>query len=207
MRATIKAHTVLGALVAATTLAVTATGTATAQPESGPAPAFLSAGELPPHPASDWYAGEVTAGLPENPVFCLEDALPGARASHRQFWTEFDTGAEQVTVVTWSDSAARRLAAMAESSIRNCAADWERQHPEGTAEWRDFGTVDVEEGAHVYGVRTSYPDTGNDVHLFGVGRDGNTVTVVRWGQMGTFEHAEPEAFTGTTHTAVDKLYG
>lgn len=206
MRTTIKANTVLGVLVATTTLTVAAIGTATAQPEHSAPPAFLAAGELPPHPASDWYAGEITDGLPEIPVFCLEDALPEARASHRQFWTEFDTGAVQVTVVTRSDSAARRLAAMAESSVRGCADDWERQIPGGTAEWRDYGTVAVEEGAHVYGVRTSYPDAGNDVHLFGVGRDGRTVTIVRWGQMGTFEHAEVGPFTQTTRTAVDRLY-
>ncbi|MCM2579539.1 hypothetical protein [Streptomyces meridianus] len=206
MRATLNGTTGLGVLAATTALTVAAVGTATARSEAAPAPAFLATGELPPDPASDWNAGEVTAGLPEVPVFCLEDALPERRASHRQFWTDLDTNAVQVTVVTRSDSAARRLAAMAESSVRNCARDWEQQVPGGTAEWRDFGTMSVEEGAHVYGVGISNPETADDVHLFGVGRDGHTVTVVRWGRMGTFEQADPAAFRATTRTAVDKLY-
>lgn len=194
------------AVAAAAVLAVTATGTAAAQQTTAAPPAFLEPGELPPHPASDWYAGPVTDGLPESPVFCLEDALSARGASHREFWTELDTGAVQVTVVTKSEGTARRLAAMAESSIKHCADAWEEQYPGGTAEWRDEGHVDVEDGAHVYGVRTAFPDAGQDVHLFGVGRDGRTVTVVRWGQMGTFEHADPAAFTRTTRTAVAKLH-
>lgn len=206
MRATMNAATALGALVAATVLTVTAAGTAPAAPRHTTPPTFLSADELPPHPASDWYAGEVIDGLPEFPVFCLENALPEVGASHREFWTDYDTGAVQVVVVAANNGAARKLAAAAETSVRNCADDWEQRYPEGTAEWRDFGTIDVEKGAHVYGVQTSYPDAENDVHLFGVGRDGRTVTVVRWGQMGTFQHAEVGPFKETTRTAVDKLY-
>jgi hypothetical protein len=46
----------------------------------------------------------------------------------------------------------------------------------------------------------------SDVSLFSVGRDGRTVTYVRWAQMGTFAHAQVADFKATTVTAVNKLY-
>lgn len=46
----------------------------------------------------------------------------------------------------------------------------------------------------------------SDIGLFSVGRDGATVTVVRWGQMGTFQHAQVADFKAMTVTAVNKLY-
>ncbi|SEQ87578.1 hypothetical protein [Streptomyces radiopugnans] len=202
--ATTAAVAVATALTALT--ALTTAGTAQAAPERSTAPGFLSARELPPHPFSPWYEGEVARGLPEFPVFCLEEALPAKGAWHRQFHTEYDTGAVQVAVRTAGVGAARRLAAEAEASVRDCAADFRERYPGASARWKDYGRVDVEEGAHVYGVHTAPPESEYGIHLFGVGRDGRTVTVVAWGQMGTFEHAPVKDFRETTRTAVDKLY-
>ena len=53
---------------------------------------------------------------------------------------------------------------------------------------------------------TSLPNSGSDVHLFGVGRDGRTVTVVDWSQLGDFRGVPLKAFQTTTSTAVNKLY-
>ncbi|MFH8366886.1 hypothetical protein [Streptomyces sp. NPDC018031] len=191
--------------------AVATTGTAHAgakQPKparAATAPAFLVPKELPPHASSDWYTGDVLKGLPEAP-FCLENALPTTGSSHRLYWTEYDTGASQIVVRTGSADAARKLAATAERRIRECAADWQQQYPGGTASWRDYGTVQAEDGAHVYGVHTSYPESEPGIHLFGVGRDDRTVTIVNWGEMGNFSHAPVTAFKNTTKTAVVKLY-
>jgi hypothetical protein len=203
-------RTATAAAVAAATVtaltALTAAGTAQAAPERSAAPGFLSAGQLPPHPSSPWYAGEVTRGLPDFPVFCLEEALPAKGAWHRQFGTEYDTWAVQVSVRTAGDGAARRLAAAAEASVRDCAADYLERYPEASAQWKDYGRLDVEEGARVYGVHTAQPESEHGIHLFGVGRDGRTVTVVAWAQMGTFEHAPVKGFRKTTRTAVDRLH-
>ncbi|MEE4593510.1 hypothetical protein V2J94_16695 [Streptomyces sp. DSM 41524] len=169
-------------------------------------PGHLVPRELPPHPSSDWYASDVTKGLPETPPFCVEKTFPSAGATHRTFWTEYDTGATQIVVRTGTVDAARKLAAAAEKKIRNCAADWERQYPEGTASWRDYGALTAEDGAHVYGVHTSYPDSEPGIHLFGVGRDGRTVTVVTWGEMGGYDQAPLADFKRTATTAVVKLY-
>ncbi|MBH5337786.1 hypothetical protein IHE55_24620 [Streptomyces pactum] len=169
------------------------------------APAFLVPKELPPHPASDWYAGDVTKGLPEA-AFCVANSLPTTGSSHRMFWTEYDTGANQIVVRTGSAAAAEKLAAAVEAGIRRCAADYQQQYPQSTASWRDYGTLPAEDGAHVYGVHTSQPESEPGIHLFGVGRDGRTVTVVSWGQMGDYTHAPVTEFRHTTTTAVVKLF-
>ncbi|MFC7218821.1 hypothetical protein ACFQLX_11660 [Streptomyces polyrhachis] len=170
-------------------------------------PTFLEPGELPPYAYSPWYAGPVTAGLPEYGVFCAQDGvLPQRGTSHREFGTEMDTGALQVVVTTRSTDAAKRLAARLAASIRNCAATFERQIPGAWADWKDLGPVEAEDGAWTAAVATSVPESENGIALFGVGRDGATVTLVRWSQMGGFADAPEAAFKQTTATAVNKLY-
>ncbi|MEU9414233.1 hypothetical protein [Streptomyces sp. NPDC048272] len=187
-------------VAAALLLATSATATAAAA-----APGFLSGTDLPPHPSSPWYAGKVTKGLPESAPFCLEGALPAAGSWHRAFGTDYDTGATQISVRTASNAAAAKLATVSERKVAACAADWLRTTPGGTASWQDYGKLPVEEGAHVYGVHTSVPDSEPGVHLYGIGRDGVTVTVVKWGQMGHLGDAPVPAFKKTTTTAVNKL--
>ncbi|MFE2549614.1 hypothetical protein ACFXGI_13850 [Streptomyces sp. NPDC059355] len=169
------------------------------------APGFLGAADLPPHPTSPWHAGKVTEGLPETAPFCLDGALPAAGSRHRHFGTDLDTGAVQVSVRASSDAAAARPARGLERQVAACAADWLREHPDGTARSRGYGALPVEEGAHVYGVHTSIPDSEPGVHLFGIGRDGSTVTVVQWGRMGDLGDAPVPAFKRTTTAAVDRL--
>ncbi|MFD5887621.1 hypothetical protein ACFWHQ_16815 [Streptomyces sp. NPDC060334] len=188
------------ATAAALLLATSATATAAAA-----APGFLGGADLPPHPSSPWYAGKVTKGLPEFAPFCLEGVLPAAGSWHRDFGTDYDTGATQISVRTASNAAAAKLATALERKVAACAADWLRTTPGGTASWQDYGKLPVEEGAHVYGVHTSVPDSEPGVHLYGIGRDGVTVTVVKWGQMGDLGDAPVPAFKKTTTTAVNKL--
>ncbi|MFD3455243.1 hypothetical protein ACFWVC_24080 [Streptomyces sp. NPDC058691] len=171
------------------------------------APKFLAAKELPPHPSSPWYAGRVTQGLPDYPVFCLERGLPSRGAAYREFGTEYDTGAVQLTFKAKNSVAARDLATRLRASVRGCAARFERQNPKGEADWKDYGSIGVENGAHVYGVHTAHPDSEHGVALYGIGRDGRTVTVVKWSQMGTLKQAPVKAFKKTTKRAVAKLYG
>ncbi|MEV7524563.1 hypothetical protein [Streptomyces sp. NPDC091371] len=193
------------ALAAAAALLLTpvlATSAATAAPA---APGFIDGTDLPPHPTSPWYADEVVKGLPEFPPICLEAGLPASGSWHRRFGTEFDTGAVQISVRSATPAAAAKLARTLERQVAACAADWLRTRPGGTASWEDYGTLPVEEGAHVYGVHTSLPESEPGVHLFGIGRDGSTVTVVQWGQMGNLSDAPVADFRRTTTTAVNKL--
>ncbi|MGP3971484.1 hypothetical protein [Streptomyces sp. 6N223] len=187
------------AVVAATTAA---SGTASA----AASPGFLRPADLPPHPTSPWTAGKVTTGLPDALPFCVGDDLPGGNSTrHRAFRTELDTNALQVTTERRTAAAARDLATRLNRSLRQCATETEQQYPDVTAEWRDFGTLPVEEGAHVYGVHTETTWGATDIHLFAVGRDGDTVTVVHWGQMGDFADAPVASFEDTATTAVNRL--
>ncbi|MFI8192038.1 hypothetical protein ACIF8T_25195 [Streptomyces sp. NPDC085946] len=190
----------LAALAAGTALALAAVPATAAG-----SPRFLEPGELPPHPASPWYAGPVTAGQPEHPPVCVGEALPSV-SSHREYWTEYDTNAFQVTVVERSEQRAKAFAALLRQKIGECAERLMAETPGLTATEKYYGKIDVEEGATVHGLQTVSDWGSSDVALFSVGRDGRTVTYVRWAQLGTFEHAQVEDFKATTATAVDKLY-
>ncbi|MET9734866.1 hypothetical protein ABZZ79_30770 [Streptomyces sp. NPDC006458] len=192
-------------------LAAVATGTAAALTAAAPAataatgPRFLRPAELPPHPSSACYAGPVTAGQPDPLPICAGEALPSA-SRHRTFWTEYDTNAVQVTVVARNATKAADFAALLRRKIRDCAATLEKQDPEVSATGKYYGKLGVEEGAHVYGLHTRTTWGASDVALMSVGRDGRTVTFVKWAQMGDFRHAQVTDFKRTTRTAVDKLY-
>ncbi|MGK9463079.1 hypothetical protein ACSLFT_24105 [Streptomyces sp. G6] len=199
------------ALTALTAAALTA-GTVLTAPAAGAAPKtaapkFLSATQLPPHPTSSWTAGPVTDGFPEELGLCVStEGVPAYDYRHRQFWTDLDTSAVQLTVVTGTAAQAKALAKHYDDLIRTCADRIEESSPDVEAEGRDYGRMPVEEGARVRGLHTETSWGATDIALLSVGRDGKTVTVVRWGQMGDFGNAPVAAFKKTTSTAVDKLY-
>ncbi|WP_030618398.1 sensor domain-containing protein [Streptomyces sclerotialus] len=202
-RRSVRRRTALAAAAAA--LAATVAGTTPAA--AATPPRFLAPGELPPHASSPWYASKVTPGLPDPEPFCLDGGVvPGGDGTyHRSYWTEYDTGAGQVSVVTSSDDSARRLAAALRQKVARCAGDWLHDKPGSTASWKDYGTVGAADGGRVYGIHTSMPESEPGIHLFGVGRSGRTVTVVQWGEMGTFAHAPVPAFKATLRQALNKL--
>jgi hypothetical protein len=196
------------AALAALTVAALAAGTALtapagAAPKEAASPAFLAASELPPHPSSTWTAGPVTDG---ELAHCLGEGVPAYDYRHRVFRTDLDTGAVQVTVVTGSPAKGKALAALLNEEIRSCADRIEQSDPEIEAEGRYYGSLPVEEGAWVHGLHTATSWGATDVHLLSVGRDGRTVTVVGWGQMGDFGDAPVTAFEKTTTRAVNKLH-
>ncbi|GAB7105366.1 hypothetical protein JCM4814A_36800 [Streptomyces phaeofaciens JCM 4814] len=207
-------HTRSAALGAFTALAITGLtlGTVLSAPAvaaAPKAPGFLAAKDLPPHPSSSWTAGRVTAGVPEVLELdtCLGKALGGGSNTwYREFRTDLDAGARQVSAELPSVSAAKGRFSRVDKDIRSCAKRIERADPELEATLRDYGTLDVEEGAHVYGLHVETSWGATDIRLLSVGRDGRAVTVVDWGQMGDFGDAPVKAFKKTTTTAVKKLH-
>ncbi|NNN29430.1 hypothetical protein HLK59_03480 [Streptomyces sp. S3(2020)] len=199
---------------ALTALAVAALGAGTVltAPVAGAVPKaavpkFLSASQLPPHPSSSWTAGPVTEGFPEELGFCVStEGVLDYDYRHRTFRTDLDATAVQLTVVTGTAGQAKALAKHYDDLIRTCAERAEAASPDVEAEGRDYGKLAVEEGARVRGVHTETSWGANDISLLSVGRDGRTVTVVQWGQMGDFKSAPVSAFKKTTTTAVNKLY-
>ncbi|WP_055701572.1 MULTISPECIES: hypothetical protein [Streptomyces] len=196
----------------ALTVAALAAGTVLTAPTAGAAPKaaapkFLSASQLPPHPTSSWTAGPVTEGFPEALGDCVStEGVPSYDYRHRDFRTDLETSAVQLTVVTGTAAQAKGLAKHYDDLIRTCAERIEQASPDVAAEGRDYGKLPVEEGARVRGLHTETSGGATDVALLSVGRDGRTVTVVKWGQMGDFGDAPVAAFKKTTTTAVNKLY-
>ncbi|NEB36079.1 hypothetical protein [Streptomyces sp. SID14515] len=194
---------------AAASLAVTALAQVPAAAAPAPAPVlpkFLSAGQLPAS-LTPWTAGPVRQGLPEEGSVCTAGIAPAAGTRHRDFRTELDTGARQTITVAATTAQAKTLAAELRSALETCLDRLKEQDPglEGEAFYQ--GRIKVEEGAHVYSIDTSYPEVGStDIGLYSVGRDGRTVTVVEWGQLGELDGAPLEGFKKTTRTAVAKLY-
>ncbi|MET8687340.1 hypothetical protein ABZV77_24300 [Streptomyces sp. NPDC004732] len=196
----------------ALTVAALAAGTVLTAPAAGAAPKaaapkLLSASQLPPHPTSSWTAGRTTEGFPEALGLCVStEGVPSYDYRHREFRTDVDASAVQLTVVADTAALAKGLAKHYDDLIRTCADRIEKASPDVAAEVRDYGKLPVEEGARVRGLHTETSQGANDVALMSVGRDGRTVTVVKWGQLGDFGDAPVAAFKKTTTTAVNKLY-
>ncbi|MGV9315802.1 hypothetical protein ACWDR0_26990 [Streptomyces sp. NPDC003691] len=189
---------------AVTTAALGFTFTALSWASAAPAPAFLSAAQLPPAPTA-WTAGPVTPGLPDD--FCTGNTAPRAASKHRLFHTELDTGARQTITVAASEAKAKQLVVNLRASIATCFDRMSARNPDLLGGSTYHGALAVEEGAHVYGIDTQDPVGGaNDAALYSVGRDGRTVTVVAWGQLGDVSDGTVAAFRTTTVTAVAKLY-
>lgn len=206
VRVTARGHMKMLALATA----VAATGVAmgavpAAATAAADTPRFLAPSELPPHPSSDWYAGPVTPGQPDPLPMCGGEGLPSISV-HRTYRTDLDAGALQVTVVERSEQRAKEFAELLRKDLATCAEKVMRQNPDITASQKYYGKVTAEEGAHVYGVHTEASWGASDINLYAVGRDGNTVTLVHWGQMGGFADARVTDFKKTTATAVNKLY-
>ncbi|MFC8654904.1 hypothetical protein ACFUCT_06830 [Streptomyces parvus] len=195
--------------VMATGLAVTALAQVPAAAAPAPAPArpkFLSAGQLPAS-HTPWTAGPVRKGVPTEGSVCTSGIAPAAGTRHRDFRTELDTNARQTITVAATTAQAKKLAADLRSALETCLDRLKEQDPGLEGEALHQGRINIEEGAHVYSIDTSYPEVGStDIGLFSVGRDGRAVTVVEWGQLGELDGAPLKGFKKTTRTAVAKLY-
>ena len=199
-----------GALTALAAAAL-AVGTAVAAPAAAAPkpPGFLAAADLPPQPGLSWTAGRVTAGVPEavERDTCLGIALGGGQNTwYREFRTDLDTGARQVSAELPSVSAAKGRFAKLDEDIVSCAYRIETDDPQTRATFQDHGDLPVGDGAHVYALHTVTSWGASDIRLLSVGRDGRTVTVVDWGRLGGFADAPVKAFKKTTATAVRKLH-
>ncbi|MFC8707944.1 hypothetical protein ACFUIV_37995 [Streptomyces anulatus] len=195
------------ALATAAAAALGLAAFATAPAQAAAQPAFLSASQMPPS-STPWTATQVFTGVPENGgVLCAPYKIPAQNTRYREFSTELDTNGVQVTTVARTETDAVKLVDTLRGALAGCGTLLEQQNPGLQAVSASHGKLAVEEGAWVYSLDTADPQIGiSDIHLFSVGRDGRTVTLVRWGQMGDLEDAPLTAFRTTTKTAVNKLH-
>ncbi|MEH0400712.1 hypothetical protein ACIRVI_00705 [[Kitasatospora] papulosa] len=195
------------ALATAAAAALGLAALATAPAQAAAQPAFLTASQMPPS-STPWTATQVFTGVPENGgVLCAPYKIPAQNTRYREFSTELDTNGVQVTTVAPTEADAVKLVGTLRGALAGCGPLLEQQNPGLQAVSASHGKLAVEEGAWVYSLDTADPQIGiSDIHLFSVGRDGRTVTLVRWGQMGDLEDAPLTAFRTTTKTAVNKLH-
>ncbi|MFN1190003.1 hypothetical protein ACK03K_17060 [[Kitasatospora] papulosa] len=195
------------ALATAAAAALGLAALATAPAQAAAQPAFLTASQMPPS-STPWTATQVFTGVPENGgVLCAPYKIPAQNTRYREFSTELDTNGVQVTTVAPTETDAVKLVDTLRGALAGCGPLLEQQNPGLQAVSASHGRLAVEEGAWVYSLDTADPQIGiSDIHLFSVGRDGRTVTLVRWGQMGDLEDAPLTAFRTTTKTAVNKLH-
>ncbi|MGA5098089.1 hypothetical protein ACPCAC_12080 [Streptomyces lavendulocolor] len=195
------------ALATAAAAALGLAAVATAPAQAAAQPAFLDASQMPPSSAP-WTATQVFTGVPENGgVLCAPYKIPAQNTRYREFSTDLDTNGVQVTTVARTEADAVKLVDTLRKALAGCGPLLEQQNPGLQAVSASHGKLAVEEGAWVYSLDTADPQIGiNDIHLFSVGRDGRTVTLVRWGQMGDLKDAPLTAFRTTTKTAVSKLH-
>ncbi|MGW9301616.1 hypothetical protein ACWHA3_12425 [Streptomyces cyaneofuscatus] len=195
------------ALATAAAAALGLAALATAPAQAAAQPAFLAASQMPPS-STPWTATQVFTGVPENGgVLCAPYKIPAQNTRYREFSTELDTNGVQVTTVARTEADAVKLVDTLRGAIAGCGSLLEQQNPGLQAVSASHGKLAVEEGAWVYSLDTADPQISiSDIHLFSVGRDGRTVTLVRWGQMGDLEDAPLTAFRTTTKTAVNKLH-
>ncbi|MEW2632614.1 hypothetical protein AB0903_13360 [Streptomyces sp. NPDC048389] len=197
----IRTAAVTTAAVAMTVASLTTTTAAAA----APAPEFLSVSELPAS-STPWSADPVRPGPPEYSM-CTEGVVSKGRTRHREFRTELDTTARQTTTVAPTVAKAKVLAAQLRRAVETCLDRLKAEYPGIEGETLHHGRIGVEGGAHVYSIDTAHPEVGStDIGLYAVGRDGRTVTVVEWGQLGDLDGAPLRGFKKTTRTAVAKLY-
>ncbi|WP_405194469.1 hypothetical protein [Streptomyces anulatus] len=195
------------ALATAAAAALGLAALATAPAQAAAQPAFLAAAQMPPS-STPWTATQVFTGVPENGgVLCAPYKIPALNTRYREFSTELETNGVQVTTVARTEADAVKLVDTLRRALAGCGTLLEQQNPGLQAVSASHGKLAVEEGAWVYSLDTADPQIGiSDIHLFSVGRDGRTVTLVRWGQMGDLEDAPLTAFRTTTKTAVNKLH-
>ncbi|WP_405204779.1 hypothetical protein OG795_31940 [[Kitasatospora] papulosa] len=195
------------ALATAAAAALGLAALATAPAQAAAQPAFLTASQMPPS-STPWTATQVFTGVPENGgVLCAPYKIPARNTRYREFSTELDTNGVQVTTVAPTEADAVKLVDTLRGALAGCGPLLEQQNPGLQAVSASHGKLAVEEGAWLYSLDTADPQIGiSDIHLFSLGRDGRTVTLVRWGQMGDLEDAPLTAFRTTTKTAVNKLH-
>ncbi|MFJ9953409.1 hypothetical protein [Kitasatospora sp. NPDC091207] len=147
-----------------------------------------------------WYSdgpcssGFSIGGIPEESVW---DA---------GFSTSETASATEHAIVLPTEAEAVALAESIRQYFAGCADRWREGSSIYTVTGYDYGSLDVEEGATVGGVHlTRNPSwQGYRNFLYGVGRDGNTVTYVEWESNWT--QPDVPAFKETVRAAVNKLY-
>ncbi|WP_053694162.1 hypothetical protein [Streptomyces sp. WM6372] len=194
------------ALVAAT-LTVLLSGTEAAAVDWRPRPGMIYLSDMPKD-GTTWYGSPASRGWTDLSTctgFWPDHHRPEVNVWHREVNTSETASGIQNTVVFETEAEAIAFAARARQAYADCPVR-EGERPNVIATGYDYGAVDVEEGATVQGMRIAYTFSEQyHNHLFGVGRDGDTVTLVEW--ESNWSAPPVDFFKNTTlKNAVNRLY-
>ncbi|MFB7977849.1 hypothetical protein [Streptomyces vinaceus] len=195
-----------GVVVGAALLALgVASGPATAADQWRPRPGTLYISDLPK--TESWRANPTVRGWGSEYVCPAGWPAEPAEVNvwNRDFTTAETAFAQQKVAVFATEAEAVAFAAKARQDYLDCANA--PQRPGVTATYYDHGAVDVEEGATLQGMYThdsTNPERPGFNYLWGVGRDGDTVTLVLW--QSYWGDPPVTEWKRTLRTAVNKLY-
>lgn len=178
-------------------------------------PTFLTAAQLPQGPRyKTWKAQPVRDGLPNPRAFCLAGTMAAETTRYTVYKSGTEAGAQHFVVQGRSEARAAALAAKLKTKIEGCFQEWLQLTGPGIyegkkifASWRRYGTYDIADGMTVWGVFTTPPKpTPPTTHMYAVGRDANTVSVIHLGLNGAEKYAPGADFTATAQTSMRQLY-
>lgn len=182
---------------------------------SADAPKFLTASQLPQGTRyGTWKAQSVRSGLPNPRTFCLGGTMAASTTTFTPFRSGTEAGAQHFIAVGLSEARAANLVTKLRTKIEGCFKEWLEltgdtiyRGKKIDASWRRYGSYDIANGLTVYGVFTVPPKpTPPTTHLYAVGREGRTVSVVHLGLNGAEKYAPHADFTTTAETALRQLY-
>ncbi|WP_327682363.1 hypothetical protein [Kitasatospora sp. NBC_00458] len=171
-------------------------------------PGMIDIADLPPDSLT-WMGGASDQPGGSLMPTCLWEwgsDVPEENIWSADFFTSETAAAVERVWVLPTEAEAVALAESLRQAYAGCADRLRAAYPGDVVTGYDHGSVAVEEGATVGGVkrtRTS-PWSSYNNYLFGVGRDGSTVVIVDWESNWT--QPDVPAFKETVKAAVNKLY-
>jgi hypothetical protein len=207
----------VGTAVAAAACVLAGPGTAVAQnvPHAASSgPLFVNTDALP-HGArfGVWHGGTAIDGVPGKAPFCLGGEFDAHTTKYRTYSASPKVAGQEYLSVQPSAAAATALVNKLDQDLRECYKSWlslnipAYHDHKRSASWEKYASSNADGTMTVYGVFT-VPPKGYDpaTHLFGVGREGNTVMVLHLSMPGTRSTAPVEAFTQSANTALQVMY-
>ncbi|MFF5703565.1 hypothetical protein ACFY7H_13805 [Streptomyces sp. NPDC012794] len=197
------------AVTAAVAAALTAlaSGAEAVAVEWRPRPGMVYLSDMPKD-GTTWYGAPAVRGW-NNFTACFgfwpDNQAPEVNVWSREVATSETAAGRQNTVVFETEAEAAAFAVRARQAYADCPRLYEGPHTVVTG--YDYGAVDVEEGVTVQGMRLTYTFDSSlyHNHLFGVGRDGDTVTLLEW--ESNWSAPPVDYFKNTTmRNVVNRLY-
>lgn len=167
------------------------------------APGFMRLRDLPR--GHSWSAEGIQQGVPGGSEFCLGLTIPADFTLYQRYHDDLDASVIEYIHTSTSEADAIAFAKKEKHRIKTCATRWDQHNPDGSSEFESYGSQPVDDGVSSFGVFVYPPQADPSANLFAVGRDGNTVAVVRFGQIGTAGDADVDDFLRTARLATERM--